>query len=215
MALDSDVAHADAGLHVEFYDRDEKLPDGKLRTVAYCRIAIPGDKTQMWDQPAREADKLRFPRHWLAFQMSREGGEQVFGVPLKEWHEDQPDLFNEGQMVEMLSLKFQTVEQIARMSDGQMQRVGMGAQSLKVRATQYLESKNRSGDQNALAETKRQLEELQGQMRELLARTHAASADEKPKLTPAERMALARAAKGKVNVGGEQHASPVGAASHG
>jgi len=176
MALESDIAQADTGLHVEFYPRDEKLPGGGVRTEDYCRIVIPGDKTQMWDQPAREHDKQRFPRHWLAYQMSRDGG-QVFGTPLSQWNMDQPDLFNENQMVEMLALKFQTVEQIAGMADMQMQRVGMGAASLKVRATAYLTDKNRSSSDREHDETKRQLAELQAQMTQLLAGVKPAISD--------------------------------------
>ena len=81
MALDSDIASADAQLHVEFFiAKDVEGWDGK----PFIRIMAPGDKTNIIEQPVREDHKERFPRQWLYFQMQNTDC-QVIGTPLIDW----------------------------------------------------------------------------------------------------------------------------------
>lgn len=118
MALDSDISNADAQLHVEFYERQVELPDKSMRAVPYVRIMVPGDKTNIIDQPVRDDYKRRFQRQWLFFQMKNSEG-LVIGTPLSQWHKDRPLEFPEGQLTELVIMKFQTVEQVAQASDTQ------------------------------------------------------------------------------------------------
>lgn len=163
--LDSDVQNADAHLHVEFYESRAKGYEG----FTFVRIMNPGDKTNIFDQPADETHQLRFPRHWLHFQMRREGLDVgPVGTALELWHADQPELFGENQMLELQMLKFHTVEQIAMASDAQLQRIGMGAAGLRDRARAYLSVKNQSEASAELAETRSQLAAMQQQMSALM-----------------------------------------------
>ena len=164
--LDSDVNNADAQLHVEFYTKE----DGPKKGRAYVRIMAPGDKTNIIEQPAKDDHKQRFPRQWLYFQMQQnEDAAQQIGTPLSQWHRDYPEEVNKDQIAELNILKFVTVEQLALASDGQLQRVGMGAVGLREKARQYLNRKNRTESNAELADTKRQLAELQAQLAELTA----------------------------------------------
>ena len=164
--LDSDVNNADAQLHVEFYTKE----DGPRKGKAYVRIMAPGDKTNIIEQPARDDHKQRFPRQWLYFQMQQnEDAAQQIGTPLSQWHRDYPEEVNKDQIAELNILKFVTVEQLALASDGQLQRVDMGAVGLREKARQYLNRKNRTESNAELADTKRQLAELQAQLAELTA----------------------------------------------
>jgi hypothetical protein len=164
--LDSDVNNADAQLHVEFYTKE----DGPRKGKAYVRIMAPGDKTNIIEQPARDDHKQRFPRQWLYFQMQQnEDAAQQIGTPLSQWHRDYPEEVNKDQIAELNILKFVTVEQLALASDGQLQRVGMGAVGLREKARQYLNRKNRTESNAELADTKRQLAELQAQLAGLTA----------------------------------------------
>ena len=164
--LDSDVNNADAQLHVEFYTKE----DGPKKGRAYVRIMAPGDKTNIIEQPAKDDHKQRFPRQWLYFQMQQnEDAAQQIGTPLSHWHRDYPEEVNKDQIAELNILKFVTVEQLALASDGQLQRVGMGAVGLREKARQYLNRKNRTESNAELADTKRQLAELQAQLAELTA----------------------------------------------
>lgn len=155
MPLDSDVSDGDSHLHVEFYEKIyEKVP------TDFVKILIPGDKTSIWDQPVREHDKQRFPRHWLFYQMKKTEG-QVFGTPLAQWATDNPDDSALGhQIAELHLLKFQSVEQVANMTDTQVQKVGMGAAGLRERARTYLGSKNTTQSNEDRDKLNRQDEEL-------------------------------------------------------
>lgn len=162
--LDSDISNADSQLHVEFYLSEEK----EYKDIPFVRIIVPGDKTNIVEQPVREDHKERFPRQWLYFQMkNQEGG--IVGTPFHEWQKAAPDELSKGQIEELTILKFQSVEQLATASDSQLQRFGMGGAGLRERARMFLSRKNRSDSQIELDETKKQLAELQAQMQELLA----------------------------------------------
>lgn len=164
MPLDSDVANADSHLHVEFYVYD-KAP---YKDVPFVRIMVPGDKTNIIEQPVREHHKERFIRQWLYFQSKNNDG-QVIGTKLEEWNKDKPEDFNEHQMAELQILKFQTVEQVATATDAQLQRIGMGAAGLRERARAYLSQKNHAENNSELAKTRSELDELKAQMALLMS----------------------------------------------
>ena len=161
--LDSDIGNGDQHLHVEFYMYD-KAP---YKDRPFVRIIVPGDKTNVVDQPVREDHKARFPRQWLHFQMQSDNG-MVIGTSLPDWNKDQPEEFTDYQMAELQILKFQTVEQVATASDSQLQRVGMGATGLRDKARAYLLGKNQTESSSELARTRTELDELKAQMAMLM-----------------------------------------------
>ena len=163
MPLDSDISNADSHLHVEFYVFD-KAP---YKDTPFVRIMVPGDKTNIIEQPAREHHKERFIRQWLHFQSQNSNG-QIIGTALDQWNKDKPEDFNEHQMAELQILKFQTVEQVATATDAQLQRIGMGAAGLRERARGYLTQKNQSESSSELAKTRSELDELKAQMASLM-----------------------------------------------
>ena len=165
MALDSDINNADSHLHVEFYTNDQK--PYKDRPTPFVRIIVPGDKTNIVDQPVREDHKERFPRQWLHFQM-QSGDGPVIGTLLQQWNTDDEENFSLHQMAELQILKFQTVEQVATASDSQLQRIGMGGAGLRERAKTYLTRKNQSANTSELEVTRRELNELKQQMAMLM-----------------------------------------------
>jgi hypothetical protein len=166
MPLDSDVQNADANLYVEFYECKREPYVGE----AFVRIMNPGDKTNVYDQPATEEHKLRFPRHWLHYQ-SKQAGESgaAFGTTLAQWVEDMPGDLSSGQISELGILGFQTAEQVAGASDAQVQRVGMGGAGLREKARAYLARKNRSSTDAALEAANARADRLEAQMAELMA----------------------------------------------
>lgn len=159
--LDSDIANADAKLHVEFYDHKEL-------NRPFVRIMVPGDTTNIIDQPVRDDHKERFPRQWLRFQMQSENGD-IPGTKLEEWMSACPGEINEGQVAELQILKFRTVEQVATASDAQMMRVGMGGIGLRLKAQAFLRLKHDTTSTNELAETKAALAALQAQVAAMMA----------------------------------------------
>jgi len=162
--LDSDTNNADSFLDVRFYICQE----GDFKGRPFIKIEVPGDKTNIFDQPVNDSHKARFPRQWLHFQMQNDDG-PVIGTPLKQWREEAPEELSVGQMEELQILRFGSVEQLARASDAQLQRIGMGAAGLRERAKAYLDRKNRSESSVELEKTRNELEELKAQMQQLLA----------------------------------------------
>lgn len=165
MALDSDISNADSHLHVEFYNFDKDPYKGQ----PFIRIMVPGDKTNIVEQPVREHHKERFTRQWLYFQMQN-GDNQVIGTTLEQWNKDRPTELSDGQMAELQILKFRTVEQVATASDAQLQRVGMGGVGLRERARAYISVRNTSDSNLELSKTRSELNELKAQMAMLMAK---------------------------------------------
>lgn len=174
MPLDSDDHHADAQLSVHFYKSSAKGYEGK----DFVKIMVPGNVLNIVDQPVRESHKSRFPRQYLHFQMQN-NATAVVGTPLEEWQKACPEDLSEMQMNELQILKFQTVEQIATASDGQLQRMPMGALGLRNLARAFLRKNKIEGEEHIgteLAETKKallvqqeQMAQLQAQIAELMA----------------------------------------------
>jgi hypothetical protein len=164
--LDSDISNADSQLHVEFYISEEKEYKGQ----PFVRITVPGDKTNVVDQPVRDDHKQRFPRQWLYFSMQgAEDNAASIGTPLTVWHEDSPETFGKAQLMELQIMKFQTVEQLATASDAQLQRIGMGAAGLREQARQYILSRTKVSNNAEFEQTKRELAQLKEQMAQFMA----------------------------------------------
>jgi hypothetical protein len=136
MPLDSDLPNADSHLNVEFYVSQAKETRGRQMV----RIQAPGDRYNIIDTFVRDDHKERFPRQWLHFMMQN-GEAPVDGTPLKQWRDECPEDISDVQLQELNILKFQTVEQVATASDGQVQRIGMGGEALRSLARAYLKRK--------------------------------------------------------------------------
>ena len=116
----------------------------------YITIRVPGNKQSIIIRPIRAKDKVRFPKHWAAFD--EHGTEELIsGTPLDAW----PAL-SRSQIEELKFFNIRTVEQLAGMNDSDSQGF-MGMNSLKVKAGTYLEA----------AQGGAPLEKLQAQMEEL------------------------------------------------
>lgn len=178
----------DSGLYVEFFwhepvdgwkSREESMRLQKRMIVkgekqAFVRIMVPGDKTSEIVQAVSEAQKQRFPRQWLAWQISEGlvgGEEDIPGWKLSEWDEINPELLHE-----LTYMRFQTVEQLAGASDKQVQGMGLGGLGLREKARVAL--RNRMGAETRAAiesrdkenaELKAKMERMEEQMQQILA----------------------------------------------
>ena len=177
MGLDSDIHGADANLSVRFYENVKANPP-----AVYCRIDIPGDATQVWDQPATDAEKQRFPQHWLRYCMDT-GSSQEIGTSLTDWAKAEPDVINDNQAMALHAMNFRSVEMVANASDAQLQRIGMGAVGLQQSARTFLRNRSHFGNSSELDQAKAELAELRGQMAEMmeLMKANAPRAPGRPK----------------------------------
>lgn len=97
----------------------------------YVRIIVPGDKQNEIHRPATELDRRRYPRQYAAF---REGAREAqSGTPLKEW-----TAISTSQAKELAHFHVYTVEQLANLSDSNIQNIGP-VRGLQAKAKDYLE----------------------------------------------------------------------------
>jgi hypothetical protein len=102
------------------------------RDAEFIKIIIPGSRDTI-EREVQEHDKRRFPKQWLAFKA---GGDQVSasGTPLSAW-----PLVTRSQVEEFVHFGVKTVEQLAGMSDTNLQGF-MGGQGLRQRARDFMEA---------------------------------------------------------------------------
>jgi hypothetical protein len=127
----------DDQLHVTFSGK--AVPDERatveagrpiFKDVDWIVINIPGSRDDV-QRPVRESDKSRFPRQWAAYKAGK-AQEGTTGTPLSMW----PGV-TRAQAEELAFFGAKTVEQLAEMPDGNLQKF-MGGNALKQRAKDFI-----------------------------------------------------------------------------
>lgn len=95
----------------------------------YIKIIVPGDKSNIVSRPARDTDKVRFPRQWAAYENQQE--QPLEGTPLAEW-----PAITRSQVEELKFMGIHTVEALVSMPDTNN---FMGAASMREKAKVWLE----------------------------------------------------------------------------
>lgn len=127
--------------YVQFYKRPKQddeatLKEGRpiFKMVEYVRITIPGDKNNQVDRPMRATDIQKYGPQYQAFQADK-SQDEASGTLLSAWGGIPPE-----RVEEYSYNKVKTVEQLAGMSDGNLQRMGPGAHADRTRARDYVET---------------------------------------------------------------------------
>lgn len=127
----------------------------------YVMILVPGDRLTVVDRQVTDADKARWPRYWAAYEKGQEF--TVEGTPLEQW-----TLIDIGMVETLKYFNVRSVEQIAKMTDAQVQRVGMGMSELRQKAKVWCaQADENKGVSQVVAENVRlgkELEQLKEQM---------------------------------------------------
>ena len=183
---------ADAGLGVEFYRHPVDGQD-------HIRIRIPGDKLYQPDFIVDDHHKLRFARQWEAYrtQQSQFAGQVMLtGVG---W-------IDEGMREHLAFYGIKTVEGLAAMLDGNLDKVGHGTRALRDRARTEMDARKKAAGYDDLrAEMNSMKQDHEEEMAELRAEREAlrqereALAAEKPaaEKPAAEKPAAEKAAGAK------------------
>lgn len=130
-----------------------------FREVEVVEVRIPGDP-DIRRRPATEADRQRWPKQYLAFRtMNPEEKDGTVGTLLKVW-----PVMKLAQIKEAAYFGIQTVEQLASVSDSNLQRLGPGWVSLRNQAKDYLE---RAKDSGLLTKMRSELDERDGRIKAL------------------------------------------------
>ena len=131
-------AHDDDGLFVKFEIRavqDEEKSDKAGRPIfedrEYIRIVARGDKTSEVFAPVEDKHRARFAKAYQAFKSGH--GDVTSGTPLAEWPQ-----ITRSMAEELAYFKIRTVEDLASVSDGNMQNIGP-LLALRAKAKDYVE----------------------------------------------------------------------------
>lgn len=147
--------------------------------VPFIKIQVPGDPTTVVDTKLRDHHKRRFPRHWAHFQQYQNAA-PVMGTPLAEWA-----AVSRSQADNLKVVGVMTVEQLADLTDAQIQRIGMGGEQLRRKAQAWLKQAQEGAGALASAGRMSELEEsnkmLQAQVAELMAAMNAPRRGRPPK----------------------------------
>ena len=159
----------------------EKLGRPIFQDVIYCEYYPAGNTLLKMDAPAYDWHKQRFSKQWAYYESTQKEDGISAGTPLSQWA-----LLSPADVENLRGAKFHTIENIAAMSDLQMQALGMGIAGmaphiLRARAQAYLGS----AEDTALPQKQAQdIEALKKQVAELTAAlTAKPEPEKKPKRT--------------------------------
>lgn len=169
MSAGQGMQPGDETLLVRFYhapvqDNAKTLEEGRpiFDELEHIGIRVPGKKEERI-RVARQKDKERFPEHYRRFK-AREDQNAVEGTVLSEW----PGV-TRSQVEELRYFNVFTVEQLANLSDSHTHNI-MGIQSLKQKATAYLDASKDNATASALIAAKERNDELEEKLAALTAR---------------------------------------------
>lgn len=160
---------SDAKLHVYFHSKP--MPDilaskeaGRpiFTNVDFVCIRQPTER-DIYDQPATMEDKRRFASKWAAYKEGRDQAPQ--GTPVALLFAD-----NMAVVENLKYFKISTVEQLANLTDTQIQNMGLGGREFMNKAKAYLEKSEKG---KGFHELEDQINKLKLQNEELLNRLDA------------------------------------------
>jgi hypothetical protein len=102
------------------------------KEVERVRVIIPGAVASIVVKNVDDTHRQRWPEQYAAFKAGRE--QPLSGTALVEW-----PVLNRAMVEELHHLKVRTVEELANLSDIQVQNIGMGGQMLRARARAFLD----------------------------------------------------------------------------
>ena len=147
----------DEKLHVEFYMgaveltyESEKVGHPVYQDCPFIRSTIPGDMNNIIETRVNAYYRNRFAQKWKAFESGMT--EQTQGWALEQW-----PVITTSQVKTLNYLNIKTVEQLAGLSDGQCQKIGIGSDSLRAKAKAAIAAAADSAATNAQASENKQL----------------------------------------------------------
>lgn len=171
------MASTENGSIVEFY-RDavqNNFKSGKEGRPIYdekdfIRITTPGDTRTVVVELANDVHKRQYPKSWDAYSKGMDEVQE--GTPISQWN--QASL---SQAKELAHFNVRTVEQLATVSDTNLQHMGPGYQALRTRAQKYIKTTHDDADSTKAERENEQLREQNALLKEQIEALKATLAD--------------------------------------
>lgn len=141
-----------------YYQLDEiqtsKAGHEVYRDVEFVKIAVPGDKNSVVFQPAADTHRKRFPRAYAEFKARTAGAETREGLPIEQWAP-----ISRSVAMTLRAAHIHTVEALAVVHDGHIDRIGTNGRELRAKAIAFLEQAKDSSAVLKLAADKKDLQD--------------------------------------------------------
>jgi hypothetical protein len=160
---------------VEFKFESEQQGRPVFKELPFIRIQTPGDRNNVLEVKATEYYQKRFPREWSAYK-SNSTDAAVIGTVLSQWPQ-----ITKSQVKEAEFFGIKTVEQVASLSDSNLQRLGMGWMEIRRKAQAYLDAASGSAETTKLAADN---ERLRADFEALKAQVTGQAEEPKPRGRP-------------------------------
>lgn len=121
---------ASEGTYGRFYLHPQLQEDDTYKDVVYVEIFIKGNKNTSFSRPAKEEDKVNWPKAWEAF--NNNSPEMADGNPITVLPGMGP-----SQALNLQALGIFSIEDLAELSDSAVMDI-QGGRTLKNRAIAYL-----------------------------------------------------------------------------
>jgi hypothetical protein len=180
-------------------DKAESRKAGRpiFKDVEHIEILVPGDVKSRILRPASAKDRADFPRAYAAFKSQQVVAQQ--GTPIELWPQ-----VTRGEALSLKAAGISTVEDLAEVHDGNLQKLGYGIREMRAKARAYV---NQAKDTAAVQEMavrnqdlEQRLADQQRQITELAAMAAAWKAQADAAAPTADEgipMALRRTPKGR------------------
>lgn len=157
---------------------------GFYRDVEFVKIAVPGDKNSVVFQPAADSHRRRFPKAYADFQARTAGAEAREGMPIEQWAP-----ISRSVAMTLRGAHIHTVEALAAVHDGHIDRIGTNGRELRAKAVAFLEQ---ARDSSAVLKLAADKKELQDQLDALRAQMNALAQHQAIAAAPAADASAAR-----------------------
>ncbi len=154
------------------------------RDVEFVKIVMPGDKLSLVFQPASETHRKRFPKAYAAFKARTDDAGTSEELPIEQWA-----LISRSVAMMLRAAHIHTVEALAAVHDGHVERLGTNGRELRAKAKAFLAQAKDSSAVIKLAAEKKALEDrmaaMQAQINQLVEQKSGASEPQPGKLAKA------------------------------
>lgn len=132
--------------------------------VEFVKIAVPGDKMSLYFQPAQDTHRRRFPKAYAAFKARTSGAVAIDGMPIEQWAG-----VSRSAALTLRAAHIHTVEALANVHDGHIERLGTSGRELRAKAKAFLAQAKDSAETMKLAAEKKELQDELDVMRQQIA----------------------------------------------
>jgi hypothetical protein len=137
------------------------------KDVEFVKIAVPGDKQSLYFQPATDRDRIRFPESYAAFK--NRSHTVTEGMPVEHWA-----VISRSMAATLRACHIHTVEALAAVHDGHIDKLGFNARQLRSKAQAWLAQAKEGAASQKIADEKEaveaRLKNTEAQLAQLMAR---------------------------------------------